>query len=1000
MPTDRPVRFEAIAQTLASHLEPSIAISAIQAGHCGIFDLEFADFRDARTAAALRRFATSCTGALGLRLRGGDRLAIEALPAAVLDRLGTVILTPAEKPTLLHVVEWLRKRRPAHLRILLEVVAPEEAKLAEAVQCDGIIAKGNEAAGRIGESTSFILLQRLRGVTELPVWAHGGIGLHTIAAAYVAGAVGVVLDQQLLLTRESALPPMIKRALARMDGSETQCLGDEFGAGYRIFAGPGSAAFNDINQTVRGLASEEAPAQAHEKWCASLRRAVRPLDPEGSVWLFGQDAAFAADLARDFKTVPGIIKALCHSLEIHIADARASAPLAAGAPLALSHRTEYPIVQGPMTRVSDRAEFALKVAEGGALPFLALALMRGREIEGLLAKTCAAMDGRPWGVGILGFVPAELQAEQLAVVHGCRPDFALLAGGRPEQAATLEQAGIPTYLHVPSPGLLRLFLDAGARRFVFEGRECGGHVGPRTSFTLWNQMIDVLLATIKPATAADIHILFAGGIHDALSSAMVAAAAAPLARLGCKIGVLVGTAYTMTHEAIEGGAVVETFQQEVAGCVRTALLETGPGHAIRCVDTSFVGAFAAEKRRLLGSGESHDHMRDTLEALNVGRLRIATKGIDRSPTQRGEQGAQEFIELDIETQRSNGLYMIGQVALLRDRITSIRELHDDISDAGTALLAAIPAFEDARPIAVLPPKPADVAIIGMGCILPKAPDLQSYWENILDQVDAIREVPADRWDAQLYFDPDRTAKDKIYSKWGGFIDDVTFDPLRYGIPPASLKSIEPLQLLTLEVVRSALIDAGFPDGHIPDPELRRRTSVILGVGGGTGSLGQRYAVRTSLPSLIDGVPDEVLDLLPEWTEDSFPGVLLNVVAGRVANRFDLGGVNFTVDAACGSSLAAVRLAVQELESGTSDMVIVGGCDAFQNPFDFVAFSKTHALSPRGKCRTFDATADGIAIGEESRSSCSGGSTTRRATAPVCMPVSRVSAAPATDATRA
>ena len=960
MPADPEVRFEVMAQTASCHLDPAIAISAIQAGHCGIFDLAFADLRDSRTTAALRRFAKSCAGPLGLKLAGEDGALFETLPAAILERLGTVILTPAEQPALQHGIAFLRARGPAHLRILLEAVSPEEAALAAAIRCDGIVAKGHEAGGRVGESTSFILLQRLRGVTALPVWAQGGIGRHTVAAAYVAGAAGVVLDQQLLLTRESRLPEALKRAVARMDGSETQCLGDELGAGYRVFGGPTSAAFAMLSQAARRLAGEHQLVEASRSWCETLRRAVTPLDPENSAWLFGQDTAFAADLCRDFKTVPGIIDGLLQALAMHVADARATLPLAVGAPLARSHGTEFPIVQGPMTRVSDSAEFALKVAEGGALPFLALALMRGGDIQALLEKTRAVMDGKPWGVGILGFVPPELQEEQLAVVHACRPDFALLAGGRPEQAVSLEQAGIPTYLHVPSPGLLRLFLEAGARRFVFEGRECGGHVGPRTSFTLWNQMIGVLLAGIDRSAAADIHILFAGGIHDALSSAMVAAAAAPLARLGCKLGVLVGTAYTLTHEAISGGAVVETFQQEVANCGRTVLLETGPGHAIRCVDTQFVAAFAAEKRRLLASGESHEHLRDTLEALNVGRLRVATKGVDRNPAGR-EAGAPAFVELDVETQRANGLYMIGQVALLHDRVISIRELHQAIAD-GTALLDTM-KLPPAHRVAVLPPKPADVAIIGMGCILPKAPDVENFWENILDQVDAIQEVPADRWDWRRYFDPDKTAKDKIYSKWGGFIDDVVIDPVRYGIPPASIKSIEPLQLLTLEAVRAALIDAGFADGHIADPELRRRTSVILGVGGGAGALGQRYAVRTSLPGLIEETPDAVLSLLPEWTEDSFPGILMNVVAGRVANRFDLGGVNFTVDAACGSSLAAMRLAVQELTAGTSDMVIVGGCDAFQNPFDFVAFSKTHALSPRGKCRTFDATADGIAIGE-------------------------------------
>ena len=167
--------------------------------------------------------------------------------------------------------------------------------------------------------------------------------------------------------------------------------------------------------------------------------------------------------------------------------------MAEGAPLAQSHGTAYPLVQGPMTRVSDRAEFAAAVAEGGALPFLALALMRAPQADALLARTSELLGGRPWGVGVLGFVPAELRAEQLEVVRAHRPPFALIAGGRPDQARELEADGITTYLHVPSPGLLKLYLAQGARRFVFEGRECGGHVGPRTSFVLWDTMMRVLL---------------------------------------------------------------------------------------------------------------------------------------------------------------------------------------------------------------------------------------------------------------------------------------------------------------------------------------------------------------------------------------------------------------------------------------------------------------------------------------------------------------------------
>src|SRR5262249_52867071 len=130
------------------------------------------------------------------------------------------------------------------------------------------------------------------------------------------------------------------------------------------------------------------------------------------------------------------------------------------------------------------------------------------------------------------------------------------------------------------------------------------------------------------------------------------------------------------------------------------------------------------------------------------------------------------------------------------------------------------------------------------------------------------------------------------------------------------------------------------------------------------------AFRSYLP-MLDGVApgagraalESCEGLLPEWTEDSFPGFLLNVTAGRIANRLNLGGANYTVDAACGSSLAALNLAVRELRSKAADVVVLGGIDTVQNPFTYLAFSKTQAFSPRGRCRPFDASADGIVISE-------------------------------------
>jgi acyl transferase domain-containing protein/NAD(P)H-dependent flavin oxidoreductase YrpB (nitropropane dioxygenase family)/NAD(P)-dependent dehydrogenase (short-subunit alcohol dehydrogenase family) len=920
--------FELIALNLPGSIDPAVAIAASRAGAIGVLDLE--DARDEAAAlVAVARMAELADGRCGLKLDCRRERHAFLCDAGLPPQLEVLMLTPRGPDELAAAVAEFRPRVG---RIFVEAVCEEEALAAVAAGADGIIAKGHEAGGRVGDETTFILLQRLIAWAELPVWAHGGIGIHTAAACYAAGAAGIVLDAQLALARETVLAHEARDAIERMDGSETTLVGDGRGARYRVYhrAGP------------------------------------LPTSPEhdGSV-VVGQDAAFAAELTRRYRTVGGILGAFADGIGRHVAAAKALRQLDEGSPLARSHGTRYPIVQGPMTRVSDQPRFAARVAEAGGLPFLALALMRGGELEELLEETRRQLRDRPWGIGILGFVPGDLREEQLELAAKIRPTFALIAGGRPDQALTLERLGIPTYLHVPSPRLLSLFLEAGARRFVFEGRECGGHVGPRSSFVLWNTMIDVLLESVAPVELADCHVLFAGGIHDALSSAMVAAAAAPLAEAGARIGVLVGTAYVFTRDAVETGAVVEGFQQEALACRRTALLETGPGHATRCVDTAYVEAFAREKERLLAEGVPAQDLREALERLNLGRLRVASKGLAR-PAQHPNHGhdpsAPRLVRLPREEQRTAGMYMIGQAAALRDATCTVEELHDDVSRGATEHIAAVETPPPRQ--AKRPARPADVAIVGMSCILPKAPDVETYWQNVLAGVDAITEVPPERWDWRRYFDEDPSALDKVYSRWGGFLDDVVFDPVRYGMPPSSLPSIEPLQLLTLELVRAALDDAGYADAGEADPAFpRESTSVILGVGGGVADLGQQYAVRSGLPMFVGNVSPETLARLPEWTEDSFAGILLNVAAGRVANRFDLGGVNYTVDAACASSLAAVYLGVRELVTGESDIVIAGGADTVQNPFGYLCFSKTHALSPRGRCRPFDAMADGIVISE-------------------------------------
>jgi acyl transferase domain-containing protein len=271
-------------------------------------------------------------------------------------------------------------------------------------------------------------------------------------------------------------------------------------------------------------------------------------------------------------------------------------------------------------------------------------------------------------------------------------------------------------------------------------------------------------------------------------------------------------------------------------------------------------------------------------------------------------------------------------------------------------------------------QPVPVAIIGMACMFPKAEDLSRYWSNIRDRIDAITAVPESHWDPADYFNDDPSAPDHTYARRGGFLTPVDFPPLEFGIAPNNIEATDTTQLLGLMVAKQALDDAGYGAGAARTFD-RSRTSVILGVTG-TLELVIPLGARLGHPiwrralkaaGIADDTAESVVQSIAEsyvpWQENSFPGLLGNVAAGRIANRLDLGGTNCVVDAACASSLGAVNLALFELASGRSDMVLTGGLDTFNDIFMYMCFSKTPALSPSGDARPFDAGADGTILGE-------------------------------------
>nr|WSY50792.1 SDR family oxidoreductase [Streptomyces sp. NBC_00886] len=904
-----------------------LAAAVSRAGGLGVLDLGIGDRRAREALARIRRWAP---GPFGVRVGAHCRIGPGDLTTGSGDGPHTVVLA-VDAP-------WQVAEVSTAHRVLVEVTDLDQALTAVRAGAHGLIARGAESGGRVGESSTFVLLQRLLAEpgVDVPVWACGGIGPRTAAAAVAGGAAGVVLDSQLALLAESGLPEAAAAALRSMDGSETTVV-----AGHRVLLRRGPDAPR--------VSAERVPELLGAR---DLRAQLLPV---------GQDGFLAARFAERYGDAGRTVRALTAAVREAVRDEGPADALRTGSPMSRALGTRLPVAQGPMTRVSDQAEFAAAVAGGGGLPFVALALSSGEQSRAVLAETRAAVGTQPWGVGVLGFAPEEMRNAQLEAVREVGPTHAIIAGGRPSQAEALERAGISTFLHVPSPGLLRQFLDAGVRRFVFEGSECGGHVGPRGSFPLWEAQLAVLddfLETAEAGTAGHVEVFFAGGVHDERSAAMVAALAAPLTARGAAVGVLMGTAYLFTEEAVTRGAVQPLFQEQVIRATRTALLETAPGHATRCVPSPFSDNYREFEAQLREQGVPDRQVWEKLERLNVGRLRIASKGVERDAT-----GA--LAAVDEQRQLAEGMFMAGEVAVLRSATTTIDALHrsvteeaaDFLADSARTARARLGVEESAEPEA---PAPLDIAVVGMACMFPQAPDLPTFWANILGAHDAVDEVPSDRWDPAVHYSESADSPGATPSKWGGFLPRIPFDPLRYGIPPASLGSIEPVQLLALEAARRSLEDAGYGDrGRQFD---RARTSVVFGAEAGS-DLSNATTLRAVLPSYYGTIPQGIEEQLPTLTEDSFPGMLSNVISGRIANRLDLGGANFTVDAACASSLAAVDVACKELVGGTSDVVLCGGADLHNGINDYVLFSSVHALSPTGRSRAFDSSADGIALGE-------------------------------------
>lgn len=236
-----------------------------------------------------------------------------------------------------------------------------------------------------------------------------------------------------------------------------------------------------------------------------------------------------------------------------------------------------------------------------------------------------------------------------------------------------------------------------------------------------------------------------------------------------------------------------------------------------------------------------------------------------------------------------------------------------------------------------------LAVIGLGCRFPGgADDADSFWRLIEEGRDAIRDVPADRWDVDALYDPDPEAPGKMSTRWGGFLDKIdTFDPEFFGISPREAAGMDPQQRILLEVAWEALENAG----QSPEKLAGSSTGVFAGICSGDYSLLRLARGAGSIDAYVA------------------TGNAHSVASGRISYLLGLHGPSVSIDTACSSSLVAVHLACQSLRAGECRMVLAGGVNLVLVPDTTITLSKSHMMSPVGRCKAFDASADGFVRAE-------------------------------------
>jgi malonyl CoA-acyl carrier protein transacylase len=870
-------------------------------------------------------------------------------------------------------------------------ITGDTALMTEMLKADSgigrIVLKGCEAAGFVSRETTMTLYSMAKEMqrsssTPFDILIWGGVFIPEAAAAFLSiGAAGIIFESVHWLTDGIAVDDSQRERLCRIRPDATDLVGLDVQVPCRLFNKGNSLAFKEIKAYEDSLSGkpimEETRFSFVNRVNAGTVHPLKSLFSREEIIPLGVETAFAEAFFNRFGAGTGeAVKAFMDEIHHLCGLAEKKKNCFSDSPVAKEMGTRYPFIQGAMSWITDVPEFALRVAEAGGLPTIALGLMDPEMLDKKLGLLPKIMGERPYAVNMVSLAENPFRGLHLAWIKKHSPRFAVIAGGDLSAVKELMGCGIDVMYIAPDEALLTLALKAGVRYVICEGYEAGGHVGLHSTLTLAQMVLDLKQRT--PSLFQNCRIVLAGGIFNRETAFMAAMLGADAIQMG--------TAYLATQEIVETGALAPLYQQMILKSPLAGTVVSGrnTGLRVRSLRTPRMESILSLEREFAAGHRDETSFREKMEKMAAGSLFTAARGMD---------GPGEIV-LDEQTCLERGQFMSGACAGLIRGVDNLESFHRELAQGPLFMHQPVarsmetpsknPAPGVKNTLKRVYPKQENqerIAITGMSIVNTLGKSPEEIWAASLAMKSGITQVPPSRWDHALYYDPRPHMPDKTYCQVGAFLD-FPIDRNELGIPPHDFRSMTQATRISMWLADRAIRASGILTSDIP----RERIAVLISQNSGeaAGTL-PNIIIRAYVHDILAGIKKAV-DLTPDQQkaveqeiksgrmapdDTTLLGRLNCAAAGFICKQYGFMGPSHAVSAACATSLVALHSAIQMIRNGIIDAAVVGGGEDTLSHLHFLEFSALDALyglsgrerPARETSCPFDAQRDGMVLGE-------------------------------------